>query len=107
MKLRRMNKMKSLEVPLQKFVLMGRVEDISKNQGLVPPVEVNVVDADGTDYDFEYSPEYESVNLPPVTGRSPLFLRLTDVKGTQVEQKLTDLKVPPEWGKLQSEPTNN
>jgi len=99
--------MKSYEVLLQKMVLMGHVEDISANQGLVPPVEVNVVDADGTDYDFEYSPEYESVNLPPLPGRPPLLLRLTDAKGTQMEQKLADLRLPPGWKKTQSEPTTN
>lgn len=106
MKLRRTDKLK-LEVMLPKCVLMGHVEDISTNHGLVSPVEVKVVDADGTAYDFEYSPEYESVNLPPVPGRPPLLLRLTDAKGTHVEQKLADLGMPPEWRKLRSKPTNN
>ena len=55
------------EIAAQQIMLMAHVEDICEKQGLVPPIEVIVVDADGNQYDFEYRPENDGVDLPPVS----------------------------------------
>jgi len=56
--------MNSKEIASQQILFMAQVEDICEKQGLVPPVEVNVVDADGNQYDFEFRPEDDGVDLP-------------------------------------------
>jgi hypothetical protein len=73
------------EIASQRIALMGHVEEICEKQGLVPPVEFNVVDV-GNQYDLEYSPEYDEVDLPAV----PIILpvALTEKK------RRASLKVP-------------
>ena len=60
---------------------MGYVKEICEKQGLVPPAEVNVVDAGGNQYDFDYSPEYDEVDLPSVPIMLPAVLSFTDREG--------------------------
>lgn len=69
---------------------MAHVEDICEKQGLVPPVEVDVVDASGNQYNFEYGPENDRVDLPPEPMMPPVLLSFTDAKGVRVERRLSD-----------------
>ena len=87
------------EIATQQIKLMAHVEDICEKQGLVPPIEVNVVDADGNQYDFEYRPEDDGVDLPPVPVKLPLALTFTDANSTQLERRLFDVAPSPEWHK--------
>ncbi|HLN98974.1 MAG TPA: hypothetical protein VK208_10980 [Pyrinomonadaceae bacterium] len=87
------------EIATQQIKLMAHVEDISEKQGLVPPIEVNVVDADGNQYDFEYRPADDWVDLPPVPVKLPLALTFTDANSTQLERRLFDVAPSPEWHK--------
>jgi hypothetical protein len=73
---------------------MGHVEEICEK--LFPPVEVNVVDADGNQYDFDYSPEDDRVNLPPAPIMPPVVLTFIDTPGVRVERRLLDLAPSPE-----------
>jgi hypothetical protein len=68
-------KMNLQETASQQILLMGQVEDICEEQGLVPPVEVDVVDASGNQYNFEYRPENDRVDLPPEPIMPPVLLR--------------------------------
>jgi hypothetical protein len=84
------------EIAGQWIALMGHVEETSEKHGLVPPVEVNVVDADGNQYDFDYSPEDDRVALPPAPITPPVVLTLIDTQGVRVERRLSDLAPSPE-----------
>ena len=88
--------MKPQEIAGQWIALMGHVEEICERHGLVPPVEVHVVDADGNQYDFDYSPEDDRVNLPPAPIMPPVVLTLTDAKGVQMKLRLLDFAPSPE-----------
>jgi len=79
---------------------MAQVEDICEKQGLVPPVEVNVVDADGNQYDFEFRPEDDGVDLPPLSIVLPVVLTFTDATDTRMERRLSDIAPSPDWHKL-------
>ena len=73
------------EIASQQILFMGHMEDICEKQGLVPPVEVNVVDADGNQCDFEYRPEDDGGDLPPLPIMLPVVLTFTDAKRTRFE----------------------
>jgi hypothetical protein len=88
--------MKPQEIAGQWIALMGHVEEICEKHGLVPPVEVNVVDADGNQYDFDYSPEDDRVDLPPAPIMPPVVLTFIDTQGFRVERRLLDLAPSPE-----------
>ena len=88
------------EITAEQIAFMGHVEEICERQGLVPPVEVNVMDAGGNQFNFEYGPKYDVVDLPPVSIMLPVVLRFTDAKGIRVEQWLSDFVPSPEWKKL-------
>jgi len=60
----------------QQILLMGHVEEACEKRGLVPPVEVNVSDAGGYQYDFDFSPEYDVIDLPAVLIMPPVVLRM-------------------------------
>jgi hypothetical protein len=91
------HKMNPKEIAVQQIMFMGHVEDICGKQNLVPPVEVDVVDAGGNQYDFEYRPEDDGVDLPPLPIMLPLMLTFTDVQGTRLERRLLDIAPSPEW----------
>ena len=91
--------MGSRELSTEHIALMAHVEETCENRSLVPPVGVKVMDADGNTYDFEYDPEADEVQLPVLSPLLPMVLRLTDSKGTQLEQRLTTLAPLPEWSK--------
>jgi hypothetical protein len=59
--------MNAREIAGQWIALMGHVEEICEKHGLASPVEVNIVDADGNQHDFDYSPEDDRVDLPPAS----------------------------------------
>jgi hypothetical protein len=87
------------EIATQQILFMSHVENICEKQDLVPPVEVNVVDAGGNQYDFEYRPEDDEVDLPPLPIVLPLELTFSDAKGTRLERRLFDVAPSPEWHK--------
>ncbi len=87
------------EITAQQIALMGHVEEICEQQGLVPPVEVHIVDASGNQYDIEYCPESDWVDLPPVPIMPPVVLDFTDAKGIRLERRLSDFAPSPEWKK--------
>ena len=74
------------EIATQHIFVMSHVENICEKQDLVPPVEVNVVDAGGNQYDFEYRPEDDEVDLPPLPIVLPLEATFSDAKGTRLER---------------------
>jgi hypothetical protein len=73
--------MNQREITAQQISLMGYVEEICEQQGLVPPVEVNIMEASGNQYDIEYCPESDWVDLPPVPIMPPVMLDFTDATG--------------------------
>ncbi len=77
------------EIASQRIALMGHVEEICEKQGLVPSVEFNVVDV-GNQYDLEYSPEYDEVDLPAVPIILPVVLTFIDSRGVRLERTLHD-----------------
>jgi hypothetical protein len=85
------------DIARQQIALIGHVEDICEKQGLVPPVEVILVDASGNQYDFEYRPENDGVDSPPVPIISPVVLTFTDANSTRLERRLSDFAPSPEW----------
>jgi hypothetical protein len=85
------------ETAIQMIALMAHIEGISEEQQLVPPVEVNATDQDGKVWAFEYSPEWDSVDLLQVVPRLPITLRLKDANGSFVETRITDSTLRPEW----------
>jgi len=85
------------EIAKQPIVLMGHIETICEERGFIPPVEVNATDFDGTVWEFDFSPEYDSVDLLLVAPRLPVTLRLRDAKGSSAEAQVTDLRCPPGW----------
>jgi hypothetical protein len=87
------------ETAAQQIALVGHVEEICEHQGLVPPVEVNIVDASGSQYDIEYCPESDWVDLPPVPIMPPVVLDFTDATGRRMERRLSDFAPSPEWTK--------
>jgi hypothetical protein len=84
-------------IAIHLIALIAHVEGISEEQKFVPPVAVNVTDQDGKVWDFEYSPEWESVDILHVAPKLPVSLRLTDAKGNAIETEITDLTLRPEW----------
>lgn len=93
------HKMNPKEIAAQQIKLMAHVEVICEKQGLVRPIEVIVVDADGNQYDFEYRPEDDGVDLPPAPVKLPLALSFTDVNSKELEQRLFDIAPSPGWHK--------
>jgi hypothetical protein len=91
--------MKLQEIASQQILLMAHVEDICEKQSLVPPVEVDVVDASGNQYNFEYRPENDRVDMPAEPILPPVLLSFTDAEGIRVEQRLSDFAPSPEWTK--------
>ena len=75
---------------------MGHVEETCEKHGLVPPVEVNVVQANGNQYDFDYSPQDDGVALPPAPIMPPVVLTLTDAQGVQMKLRVLDFAPSPE-----------
>jgi hypothetical protein len=88
---------KEKEIAVQLITLMAHVEQISAEQKFVPPVAVNVTDQDGKVWDFEYSPEWDSVDILHEAPRLPVSLRLTDVKGRYVETPVSELMLRSDW----------
>jgi hypothetical protein len=89
--------MSEREIAIQLIALMAHVEGIAEEQKFVPPVEVSATDLDGQIWEFEYSPEWDSVGLLHVTPRLPMTLRLKDASGNSVETRITDSTLRPEW----------
>jgi hypothetical protein len=89
--------MNEREIAIQLIALMAHIEGISEEQQFVPPVEVNATDQDGKVWNFEYSPEWDSVDLLPVAPSLPISLRLKDANGSFVETQITDSTLRPEW----------
>jgi hypothetical protein len=81
------------------ILLMGHVEETCEKHGLVPPVEVNVVQANGNQYNFDYSPEDDGVALQPEPIMPPVVMTMTDALGVRVERRLLDIAPSPEWNK--------
>lgn len=85
------------EIAIQLITLMAHVEGISEENQLTPPIEVRATDRDGTQWEFEYSPEWDSVDILFEVPKLPVSLRLTDAMGKSVETEITDLTLRPEW----------
>ena len=84
------------QIAMQIIAFMAHVEGISEDEQLVPPVEVNATDRSGTVFDFEYSPEWDGVDLYDAPSL-PVSLRLTDATGRVIKTKITDFTLRPEW----------
>lgn len=52
--------------------------------------------ANGNQYDFDYSPDDDRLNLPPVPIMPPVVLNFIDTPGVRVERRLLDLAPSPE-----------
>lgn len=89
--------MNEKETAIQLITLMAHVEGISEENQLIPPIEVRVIDRDNKVSDFEFSPEWDSVEILQEAPRLPVSLRLTDAKGKARETEITDLTLRPEW----------
>jgi hypothetical protein len=89
--------MNEKEIAIQLIALMAHIEGISEERQFVPPVEVNVTDQDGKVSGFEYSPEWDGVDLLQTPPRLPVTLRMKDANGSSVETRLTDLTLRPDW----------
>lgn len=85
------------EIAVQLIALMAHVEGISEENLLIPPIEVRATDRDGTQWEFEYSPEWDSVDVLYEVPKLPVLLRLTDAMGKSIETGITDLTLRPEW----------
>ena len=82
---------------MQLIALMAHIEGISDEQQFLLPIEVNATDQDGNEWDFEYSPEWDSVDLLQAAPRLPITLRLKDANGNSVETRITDSTLRLEW----------
>ena len=89
--------MNEREIAMQLIALMAYIEGISEEQQFVPPVDVNATDQDGKVWNFEYSPEWDSVDLLQIAPISPVTLRLKDANGKSVETQIAELTLRPEW----------
>jgi hypothetical protein len=88
---------KEKEIAIQLITLMAHIEGMSAEQQFVPPVAVNATDQDGNEWDFEYSPEWDCVDLLQVAPTLPVTLRLKDANGKFVETQITELTLRPDW----------
>jgi hypothetical protein len=88
---------KEKEIAMQLIALMAHIEGISDEQQFLLPIEVNATDQDGNEWDFEYSPEWDSVDLLQVAPTLPVTLRLKDANGRFVETQITELTLRPDW----------
>jgi hypothetical protein len=89
--------MNEREIAVQLITLMTHVEGISEENQLIPPIEVRATDRDGRVSDFQYSPEWDSVDILHEAPRLPVSLRLRDAKGKTIETNITDGTLRPEW----------
>jgi hypothetical protein len=89
--------MNEREIAMQLIALMAHIEGISEEQQFVSPVEVNATDKDGNEWDFEYSPEWDSAGLLQIAPTLPVTLRLKDANGKSAETQITELTLRPEW----------
>ena len=89
--------MKEKEIDMKLIALMAHIEGISDEQQFLLPIEVNATDQDGNEWDFEYSPEWDSVDLLQVAPTLPVTLRLKDANGRFVETQITELTLRPDW----------
>lgn len=85
------------EISVQLIALMAHVEGICEERGLVPPIDVTATDIDGNVWEFDYSPEYDWVDLLQVAPRLPITLRLIGANGDSAELLIADLNPRPEW----------
>ncbi|HEX4919882.1 MAG TPA: hypothetical protein VFV92_03990 [Candidatus Bathyarchaeia archaeon] len=81
------------------IALMAQVEAICEAHRLLPPVEITARDRQGRLFNFDYDPEWDSVELLHVAPEPPITVRLGDANGTVVEVEITDFAVRPEWMK--------
>ena len=88
-----------LEISRQLMALMAHVETTCEERRLVPPIEVTATDLDGNDWRFEYSPDYDWVDLLRVAPRLPITLRLIGANGDSAEVQIADLNPRPQWMK--------
>ncbi len=89
--------MNERNIAIELIAFMAHVEGIAEENRLVPPIEVNATDQDGRGWNFEYSPDWDSLDIVNVTPKLPLSLRLRDANGNIVETAITNLNLRPEW----------
>lgn len=82
------------EIAGRLVVMMAQVERVCEEHKLMPPVEVNATDPHGRVWEFDYSPEDDSVEVLLVAPSLPLTLRLRDAEGNTVEVRITSLTLP-------------
>ena len=85
------------EIKSQLIAVMAHVETVCEERGLIPPIDVTITNFDGNEWRFDYSPDYEWVDLLPVAPRLPITLSLIDGNGDSAEVRITDLNPRPEW----------
>lgn|ERR1035438_4668027 len=85
------------EISRQLIAFMAHVEGTCEERGLVPPIDVTATDLDGNESRFDYSPDYDWVDLLRIAPRLPITLRLIDANGDSAELRITDLNPRPEW----------
>lgn len=81
----------------QLILFMAHVEQICEQHGLQPPVEVDLADAKGLRWRFEYDPEFEEIDIPFVQLQTPITLRIQDQHGLVVEKEFTTLTADRQW----------
>lgn len=92
-----MNNENQKEISVQLIAFMAHVEGTCQERGLVPPIDVTATDVDGNVWEFDYSPEYDWVDLSRVAPKLPITLSLIDGNGDSAEVRITDLNPRPEW----------
>jgi YbbR domain-containing protein len=77
--------------------LMGRVEQLCEQHDLRAPVGVELTDANGALWTFDYDPNVSEMQVPFVAPAMPITIRIEDCNGQIVEQESAEWAVDPEW----------
>ena len=88
---------KEKEIQSKLIVTMAYIEEFSDENHLVPPIEVSLTDASGHDWQFDYHPESDWVDMERRAPKLPVAVLLRDSEGTIVEARITTFSLPARW----------
>ena len=91
--------MNEKQIDFQLIRFMAHIEGIAEESQLDPPIRVKASDRGGTMWEFEYSPDWDSLDVLRVIPALPISVRLQDANERIAETEITDWALKPEWMK--------
>lgn len=78
----------------QLYALLFEVNDICEKHNLISPVNVRVMNADCSFFEFMYDPMSVTIRINVVPLNLPAMVRVTDAGDDFIEKKITELALP-------------